>query len=345
MRKIRVRMQMKKEAMLYEKLTKNQVHCFLCGHQCKIAENKFGVCGVRQNIKGQLYSHVYGDVIASHIDPVEKKPLYHFLPGTLSYSIAAPGCNFRCGFCQNWQISQLRTNEEKPGNVPFMTPEEVIRNAQLNDCQSISYTYTEPTIFFEYAYDVAVKAKNVALSNIFVTNGFMSKEAIELIHPYLDAANVDLKSFREDFYVKICHGHLKPVLESIHLMKELGIWVEITTLIVPGKNDSEKELTDIASFIALVGKEIPWHISRFHPDYQFNEVAPTPVKILEKAKEIGEEQGLRYVYVGNVPNETNDTVCPECHALLVKRSYMSVKENKIVDGKCPQCGVIVDGKF
>ena len=336
---------MKKEAFLYEKLKDKKVHCFLCGHQCNISDKKFGVCGVRQNIDGVLYTLVYGDIIASYIDPVEKKPLYHFLPGSSSYSIATAGCNFRCGFCQNWQISQLRKNDKCVSNLPIVAPDEIVQNAVINECQSISYTYTEPTIFFEYAYDVAKLAQKKGLANIFVTNGFMSKEAIELIHPYLDAANVDLKSFSEDFYKKICHGHLRPVLETIHLMKELGIWIEITTLVIPGKNDSKKELTDIAEFIAQVGKDIPWHISRFHPDYQFNEIKPTDQDILVKARDIGESQGLKYVYIGNIPNEKNDTICSECHTLLIKRSYFSVEQNNIINDKCPTCGVVVDGKF
>jgi pyruvate formate lyase activating enzyme len=336
---------MKKEAFLYKKLIDKKVHCYLCAHQCKIVDSKFGVCGVRQNIDGRLYTHVYGDVIISNIDPIEKKPLYHFHPGTTSYSIATAGCNFRCGFCQNWRISQLRKNDSSPANVPVIMPDEVVQNAILNDCQSISYTYTEPTIFFEYAYDIAQRAQKKGLSNVFVTNGYMTKEAVELIHPYLDAANVDLKSFREEFYTKVCHAHLRPVLETIHLMKELGIWVEITTLIIPGKNDSVEELIDIATFIAQVGKDIPWHISGFHPDYQFTEVEPTAIDLLRKARDIGEQQGLRHVYIGNIPDEKNDTVCSQCHSLLIKRSYLAVEENRIAEGKCPSCGVVIDGKF
>jgi pyruvate formate lyase activating enzyme len=339
---------MKKEAFLYEKLGDKKVHCYLCAHQCKIAESKFGVCGVRQNIDGLLYTHVYGDVIVSNVDPIEKKPLYHFYPGSTSYSIATPGCNFRCGFCQNWRISQLRRNENTSQNTQEMMPDEVIQNAILNDCQSISYTYTEPTIFFEYAYDIAQRAKKKGLSNIFVTNGYISKEAVELIHPYLDATNVDLKSFRDEFYQKVCHGRLQPVLETIHLMKELGIWVEVTTLLIPGKNDSVEELTDIAAFLASEGRDIPWHVTRFHPDYEFLDIKPTSMKLLQKARDIGERQGLRHIYIGNNPSEvnnTNNTVCSQCHALLIKRSYMAVDENKIVDGKCPSCGAIVDGKF
>jgi len=300
-----------KEAMLYKKLEEDRVQCCLCAHNCKIASGGFGFCGVRQNIQGTLNSLVYAEVIAYNVDPIEKKPLYRFLPGSASFSIATIGCNFRCGFCQNWQISQVsrrshpfrgkRNNSEE---VYELMPEEVVEEAKRNRCKSISYTYTEPTIFFEYAYDAAKKAKEAGLKNIFVTNGYMSKEALETISPYLDAANIDLKSFREEFYAKNCKAHLQPVLDSIKLAKKLGIWIEVTTLIIPGQNDSTSELSDIAHFIAGVDKGIPWHISRFHPDYQFLEEKPTPIETLKKAEDLGRKAGLRYVYLGNVRDDS-----------------------------------------
>ncbi|MBU1147414.1 MAG: AmmeMemoRadiSam system radical SAM enzyme, partial [Candidatus Omnitrophica bacterium] len=222
-----------REAMLYKRLGDGKVRCGLCSHRCTIAEGKFGICGVRNNAKGTLYTHVYADVIASHVDPIEKKPIYHFLPGTFSYSIATIGCNFKCPFCQNWQISQtsLKVRSSEFGvRRPELKPEDIIECAKKNKCKSISYTYTEPTIFFEYAYDTARLAKEAGLSNIFVTNGYMTEDALKTIRPYLDAANVDLKSFREDFYRDMCKAHLEPVLNSIRIMKRLGIWVEITTL-------------------------------------------------------------------------------------------------------------------
>lgn len=288
-----------KEAMFYERLDDGKVGCFLCSHRCKIAPDKFGICGVRKNQDGKLYTHVYGEVIASHVDPIEKKPLYHFLPGSDSYSIATAGCNFKCPFCQNWQISQLSKRDDNIAGYE-LKPEEVIREAKKNKCKSISYTYTEPTIFFEYAYDTAKLAKEAGLSNIFVTNGYMTEEAFETIKPYLDAANVDLKSFREDFYREICQAHLEPVLNSIKTMKRLGIWLEITTLVVTGKNDSDNEFEDIAGFIASVDPEIPWHISRFHPDFKYLEARSTPLERLKRAREIGKKAGLRYIHLGNV---------------------------------------------
>ncbi|MCK4519597.1 MAG: AmmeMemoRadiSam system radical SAM enzyme [Candidatus Omnitrophica bacterium] len=288
-----------KEAMFYEKLKEDIVCCYLCAHRCKIAPDKFGRCGVRQNIRGNLNTLVYAEAIASNLDPIEKKPLYHFLPGSVSFSIATIGCNFRCGFCQNWQISQV-SKRDKYWQGRELMPAKVVEEAKRNHCKSISYTYTEPTVFFEYAYDTAKLAKQAGLKNVFVTNGYMSREALEAINPYLDAANIDLKSFREEFYLKNCKAHLQPVLETIKLAKSLNIWIEITTLIIPGENDSSSELADIARFIADVGKDIPWHISRFHPDYRFLNHKPTPIETLKKAEELGRKAGLRYVYIGNI---------------------------------------------
>ncbi len=332
-----------KEAMLYEKLDNKKVQCNLCSHRCKVLPDKFGICGVRKNKEGVLCTYVYGEVIASHIDPIEKKPLYHFFPGSSSYSIATIGCNFKCGFCQNWEISQA-SKREKDISGYELKPEEIVREAKKNNCKSISYTYTEPTIFFEYAYDTMKLSKKEGIYNNFVTNGYMTKEALELARPYLDVCNVDLKSFSEDFYKNACQAHLEPVLESIRTMKKLGIWVEVTTLIVPGKNDSEKELKNIAEFIVDVGLEIPWHISRFHPDYKYMESNPTPVSTLKKAKDIGEKAGIRYIYLGNIV-EGNNTNCYNCKELLIERSVFDITKYNIKDEKCPKCGTIVDGRF
>ncbi|MBN3039615.1 MAG: AmmeMemoRadiSam system radical SAM enzyme, partial [Candidatus Omnitrophica bacterium] len=252
---------MAKEAMFYKVLEKQKVHCYLCRHNCRISEDQYGICRVRVNKKGVLYSLVYAKAIAAHIDPIEKKPLYHFLPGSFSFSIATKGCNFQCGFCQNWQISQVSKDHPEIEGQEFL-PEDVVKAARQNQCKSISYTYTEPTIFFEYAYDTCRLAKEEGFYNIFVTNGYMSPQAIKTISPYLDAANIDLKSFSKTFYLKNCKAKLEPVLENIKYMKELGIWIEITTLIIPGENDSPQELESIAEFIAAIDKNIPWHISR-----------------------------------------------------------------------------------
>ncbi len=336
---------MLKEAMLYRSLEGQRCVCDLCSHRCEIIPEKYGICGVRQNREGRLFTHVYGEVIAAHVDPIEKKPLYHYLPGSTAFSIATIGCNFKCPFCQNWQISQKSKRKgDTAGSEPFL-PEEVVQAAKNHGCRSISYTYTEPTIYFEFAHDTAVLAKKEGLGNSFVTNGYMTPETLEVINPYLDACNVDLKSFREEFYQEMCKAHLEPVLQSIRMMKTLGIWVEITTLIIPGENDSDEELTAIARFIVGVDPDIPWHISRFHPDYNFTETAATPVETLRRACSIGKREGLRYIYIGNVWGESEDTRCPNCGISLIQRSGFSIRKNRLVGEKCSSCGRAIAGVF
>jgi pyruvate formate lyase activating enzyme len=334
-----------KEAMLYQPVDKGRVECFLCAHRCVIADSKFGVCAVRENRGGELYTHVYGEVIAAHVDPIEKKPLYHFLPGTTSFSIATVGCNFRCPFCQNWQISQVAKKDKTLSGDYELSPENIVKEARKKLCRSISYTYTEPTIFFEYAYDTAKLARAAGLANNFVTNGYMTAEALKTIQPYLDATNVDLKAFSDETYKKICGARLQPVLDSIRLMRELKIWVEVTTLVVPGLNDGEDELRSIARFIAGVSPEIPWHVSRFHPDYKYTQTDATPVETLRKACSLGKEQGLKYIYIGNVWGESEDTFCPHCQKPLIRRSGFFVEEDKVKNGQCPFCGTAIAGIF
>ncbi len=332
-----------KEAMLYEKLSDNKVRCNLCAHRCVITEGKKGVCLVRENRGGTLYTLVYGRTIAQHVDPVEKKPLFHFYPGTTAYSIATPGCNFRCRWCQNWDISQM-PREQHFVMGEEASPEQVVVAAQRPGCRSIAYTYTEPTIFFEYAYDTACLAHEAGLANIYVTNGYMTEEMLETFQPYLDAANVDLKAFRDETYRKYVGARLQPVLDAMKVMKRLGIWLEVTTLVIPGINDDDGELKDAADFVAdELGVETPWHISRFFPAYKMADVPPTPLETLQRAREIGLEAGLRYVYVGNVPGEAN-TVCHECGQMLIRRSGYRVPENHVQpDGRCPNCGTPVAG--
>jgi pyruvate formate lyase activating enzyme len=300
---------------------------------------------MRENRQGRLYTHAYGELIAAHVDPIEKKPLYHFLPGTASFSVATTGCNFKCSFCQNWQISQASRRDGGSVEGYRMRPEEVVEAALEHGCRSISYTYTEPTIFFEYAYEISRRARNAGLANVFVTNGYMTTEALEVIAPYLDAANVDLKSFRDEFYRKTCHGRLEPVLESIRFMKKLGVWIEITTLVVPGVNDSEEELGNIARFIAEVDTDIPWHVSRFHPDYRMQDVGATPLEGLHKASSIGKKAGLRYIYIGNVVGEPAETLCPGCRHAVIRRRGFWLERNDLRETQCPRCGTRVAGVF
>lgn len=328
--------------MLYKKEEDDKISCFLCSHHCLIPDGRFGICNVRENRGGVLYTHAYGKLIAQNIDPIEKKPLYHFLPGSKSFSIATIGCNFQCGFCQNWQISQVKEAKALGLRSEEVKPEEVVKQAKRSGSKSISYTYSEPTIFFEYAYEISQLAKKEGLSNVFVTNGYMTKEMIHTIHPYLDAANVDLKSFRDDFYRKICKGRLAPVLKSIELMKKLNIWIEVTTLIVPGQNDSEEELKKIANFLAQLDTSIPWHISRFYPQYEMEDLEGTPLEILNQAYRIGKDAGLRYVYLGNV-GEGSHTYCYQCHRLLIERSGFSIGAYQVKEGRCPDCDSPIDG--
>ena len=333
------------EAYLYETLKDNKVNCNLCNHRCVIKEGERGICGVRENLEGTLKTLVYGNLIARHIDPIEKKPLFHLLPGSLSYSIATVGCNFRCLFCQNADIAQMPSDNKGLIIGDLCTPEDVVNAAVKGGCKSIAYTYTEPTVFFEFAHDTAKLAKKKGIYNVFVTNGYMTSEAVKMISPYLDAANVDLKAFNDDFYKKYCSSKLKHVKETLQTMKRSGIFIEVTTLLIPGLNDDKDELKDLASFIAkFLGPETPWHISRFHPTYKLTDRPPTPVKTLVMAREIGINAGLKYVYTGNVPGENGEkTFCYNCSRILIDRWGYTISKNLIKNGRCPHCGAIIDG--
>jgi len=331
-----------KEASWYKKLSEDRVRCDLCNHHCVIDNGKRGICGVRENKNGILSSLVYGKIIASNVDPIEKKPLFHFHPGSYSMSIATVGCNFKCTHCQNSDISQMPA-ENKRIMGQDAPPEAIVRAAVQNDCASISYTYTEPTIFMEYAVDVAKIAKDKGLKNVYVTNGYMTEEVLNDVYPYMDAANVDLKGFTEEHYQKICGARLKPVLESIKLMKKLGVWVEITTLLIPTINDSDDDLRGIAEFILSVGAETPWHVSRFHPTYRMLDIPSTPVRSVVKAREIGLDVGLRYVYTGNIPGDNGEnTYCHNCGKTLIQRYGYNIGEINIKDSKCAFCDADID---
>ena len=333
-----------KEAVLYKKLKENKVQCNLCNHRCVIKEGKRGICGVRENQGGILMTLVYGKLIAQNIDPIEKKPLFHFYPGSLSYSIATVGCNFRCLFCQNADISQMPTDR---GVVlgDTKTPGAVVEAAVTNGCKTISYTYTEPTIFFEFARDTAMLATQKGLKNVFVSNGYMTGEALDMMHPYLHAANVDLKGFDDKFYKKICGARLKPVLETLQHMKALNIHLEVTTLLIPGLNDDEVLLKELATFILeSLGPGTPWHVSRFHPTYKLVDRPSTSLELIRRARQIGLDAGLRYVYTGNLPGDIGEnTVCHHCGSTLIQRFGFHVSRNAITDGKCPKCETVVEG--
>ena len=333
-----------REAMFYENAGGRRVRCVLCRFRCLIDEGGRGICAVRENRGGTLYTLVYGKTIAAHVDPIEKKPLYHVMPGSRTFSVATVGCNFRCLHCQNYSISQPLQDTLRITGID-LPPEEIVTKALASGCRSIAYTYTEPTIFFEYAYDTAVLAKKAGLKNVFVTNGYITPEALAMISPFLDAANIDLKSFSERFYREVVHAKLKEVLDSIVEFRRQGIWIELTTLIIPGWNDTDEELRGIARFIAdKVGKETPWHVSRFHPTFKMIDRPSTPVATLARARQIGLDAGLAYVYEGNTPEaEGENTMCPACGEILIRRSGFYMAENRITEGKCPDCAAVIDG--
>lgn len=337
-----------KEVLLYKKLDNKKVQCHVCNHYCTILPGKRGICGVRENIDGKLYLLVYGKAISEAVDPIEKKPLYHFLPGTFSLSIATVGCNLRCDNCQNWQISQAsKTKDYKDLNIfgEDLSPEKVIQDAKVNNCPSISYTYTEPTIFMEYALDCMKLAHKAGLKNVWVSNGYMSKETLELVSPYLDAANIDLKFFDNKTYQKNCGAKLEPILENIKEIKKRKIWLEITTLVIPTLSDHTEMFEKIAGFIKNeLGTETPWHVSAFSPEisYKLQNLPATEVDTLKKAYEIGKKAGLKYVYTGNIPKlNSENTYCPKCGEMVIKRmGYIVERRDK--EGKCQKCGEKLD---
>ncbi|HBF42227.1 MAG TPA: AmmeMemoRadiSam system radical SAM enzyme [Desulfobacteraceae bacterium] len=332
-----------KEAYLYEKLENEKVRCLLCNHHCVIENGKKGICGVRENRSGTLISLVYERIIAKNCDPIEKKPLFHFLPGSLSYSIATVGCNFRCLFCQNADISQMPSDHNQIMGEKT-TPDQIVREALDTRSVTIAYTYTEPTIYFELAVDTARIATTKGLKNIFVSNGYMTEECLRDIYPDLHAANVDLKSFSNKFYKEECGGRLGPVLKTLETMKNLGVWLEVTTLLIPGLNDSKKELRDIAEFLAGLDPNIPWHISRFHPTYRLTNIESTPPEGIQEARDLGYEAGLKYVYTGNLPGDKGEkTFCHQCGKLLIDRFGFNVIHNKIEKNCCPKCGAKIPG--
>lgn len=330
------------EALLYKQNKDKTINCELCNHFCHVKENMTGFCGVRKNVGGKLYSLNYNRSIATNIDPIEKKPFFHYLPGSLSYSIAAIGCNFHCLNCQNWQISQLQRIEKLDKRFPgeLIKAEDIVEEAKADNCLSIAYTYTEPTIFLETALPIMKLAHKNKLKNIWVSNGFMSKKCLDLIIPYLDAINIDLKFFSEKKYKKITGGSLKPVLDNLVYLKEKKVFIEITTLLIPGETNTKGQVEDIADFIAKkIGKDTPWHISKFSPEISFKLLSKkaTSAKELEEAYNIGKEAGLKYIYLGNViVDKRENTYCPECGALNIERQGYIITRND-ENGLCKNC--------
>ena len=348
------------EALLYERQTDRSVVCTACKMYCRIKPDRIGICGVRVNKGGKLYSLVYGKASAVHIDPVEKKPLYHFLPGSEIFSLGTVGCNFGCSFCQNWNISQVTRDlrkklakEKRFGDIELemtgfgyaLPPDRIVEICKGKKLPAIAYTYNEPVIFFDYLFDTARLAHSEGIRSVFVSNGYESVEAMELMHPYLAAMNIDLKSFSDMFYTRLCKAKLQPVLDTISYVHALGIWLEITTLVIPGQNDSDEELNQIAEFIASVDTNIPWHVSAFYPGYQMKDTKPTPAATLSRAYDIGKRNGIKYMYTGNIVDDKRScTYCPGCGKTLVRRSgYRTEITASFRNGMCTNCKEKITG--
>lgn len=333
---------MKKPAKFWEKSSENKVKCILCPRECVISPDSLGFCRTRKNIDGELYTIAYGETTAANPDPIEKKPLYHFYPGTRVFSMSTAGCNFSCQHCQNWTLSQSSVEEISTDTI---SPEEAIEKTKKTNCQGIAYTYGEPVIWFEYALDTAKLAKKEGLYNVFVTNGYMHLDPWEELKPYLDGMNVDVKAYTDQFYQKICGGaSLEPVLETCVWAVENDIHLEITNLIIPSENDDPEEIRKLCKWIAEdLNPKVPIHFSRFRPMHQMMDKNSTPISTLEKALEIAKEEGLEHIYVGNVPgHKADNTYCPECGELLIARHGFSVSEYNLKDHKCPECGTDIN---
>lgn len=331
-----------KEAYYYQELGDSDVMCLLCPRECILEEGQRGICGVRQNIKGNLYTLVYGRPVAVHIDPIEKKPISHMLPGSKSFSIATAGCNLGCRFCQNWQISQVLPEDIRSYDLP---PEKVVQLALENNCQSIAYTYSEPTIFYEYMIETAKLAREKGLKNVYVTSGYINPEPLRELCKYIDAANIDIKGFTEDYYRQYCLGKLQPVLKSAKIMQEEGVWIELTNLILPTINDDMEKIREMCEWIIKnLGPDVPLYFSRFFPAYKMTHLPPTPVETLEKAREIAQKVGLHYVYIGNVPGHPAEhTYCPNCGRIIIQRVGFFVTSHNLYQDKCPFCGEKIPG--
>lgn len=330
------------EARYYEKLPHKKIKCVLCPRECVIDDLERGYCGVRENRDGTYYTLVYGNPCSAHIDPIEKKPLFHFLPGTQAFSIATVGCNVECKFCQNWEISQMRPEQAQSYEMP---PEEVARIAEQRNSASIAYTYTEPVIFTEYMYDCALAGHRYGIRSVMISNGFIQATPMDDLCKVLDAVKIDLKAFRQKFYTELVAGQLQPVLDTLVRLKKNKMWFEIVYLIIPTKNDDPQEIKDMCHWIAQdLGNDVPVHFSRFYPQYRLKNISPTPARTLNQAREIGLAEGLRYVYVGNLPgHEAESTFCPGCSQRLIHRMGYTILENKLKNGQCPNCKTRIAG--
>jgi pyruvate formate lyase activating enzyme len=329
-------------ARFWDTASGGAVRCHLCPHQCEVPDGGSGQCGARANRGGRLWSRVYGNVVALHVDPVEKKPLYHFLPGTAILSAGTTGCNLRCLFCQNWNLS--RADSGTPPDVHVVSPKHLVEAAAASNCPSIAFTYNEPTIQAEYVMDVSEAAHAAGLRTVMVTNGYITRRAIDEVYRHIDAANVDLKAFDDAFYRRECDGSLAPVLATLEALVAMGVWVEVTTLVIPGLNDSPEAMRTEAAWIRdHLGADVPLHLSAFHPDYRMLDRPPTSATTIHACRDAARAEGLRYVYEGNLETDARDTHCPACDAAVVRRTWGSVRDMALTDGRCRQCGAPIAG--
>ncbi|HVQ00659.1 MAG TPA: AmmeMemoRadiSam system radical SAM enzyme [Candidatus Thermoplasmatota archaeon] len=331
---------MKREARFWNSVGHGNVQCALCPHHCRIAAGKRGICGVRENEDGRLYSLIYAACSSVADDPIEKKPLYHFYPGSRVLSLGSVGCTFRCEHCQNFTISMAGPDSF---GLRDIQPEAVVQMAKDHRCQGVAWTYNEPTIWHEYAFDTARLVKKAGLYTVYVTNGFMEEAPLREIAPYLDAMNIDVKAFREEFYRKICKGQLAPVLRACELAKQLGIHLELTYLVIPGLNDDVDEVTRFCSWVReALGADTPVHFSRFHPDYKMEDTPATPIETLLEFHKVAKQAGLQYVYLGNLPHgEYENSYCPSCGVLLIERHGYNISQRAVAQGRCMKCGTSV----
>lgn len=330
------------EARFYKKLPEDVVQCELCPRECVVSDVERGFCGVRENQKGVYKTLVYSRVCSLNIDPIEKKPLFHFKPGTAAFSLATAGCNVNCKFCQNWSISQVRPEQV---DSLMITPDDVASECVKRNIPTIAYTYSEPVVFYEYMYDTAVRSRKDGIANVVITGGYINEKPLVELLDVVDAVKVDLKSFSEEYYRDIVNGELQPVLDALKIIHESGKWLEIVYLVVPTLNDSDEELHQLSRWVRdELSPDVPVHFTRFHPSYLLTNLPPTPVSTLEKARSIAIDEGLNYPYVGNVPgNDGENTYCPSCGEIVIRRFGFRIQELQISDGKCKHCGYAIPG--
>jgi pyruvate formate lyase activating enzyme len=330
------------EARFYKKHAHQEIECELCPRKCKVGDQERGFCGVRENQGGVYYTLVHGRPCTAHVDPIEKKPFYHFLPGTTAFSLATAGCNLNCKFCQNWEISQARPEQTNNATLP---PQDLIKAVQRHQSPTIAYTYSEPVVFYEYMYDSAILSRRHGIRNVAISAGYIEKKPLIELCKVLDAVKIDLKAYTESYYQDICRGKLKPVLEGLETLADQKMWTEIVYLVVPTLNDNMADIKKMSLWIRQrLGANVPLHFSRFYPMYQLKNLPPTPVSTLERARQTARDAGLKYVYIGNVPgHEGDNTYCPRCQKILIARHGFKILENKIRGGNCSYCGEKIPG--